>query len=186
MQYWTLQVLPAALYNTLAAYPAEGRLLLAPAMLKISNYDKFINVWFIKFASALATGRVAGDRVASALRSWGPPHWRPAASAVAPMPFLNCMTLLNQQYCGVFSEFLHIKGWRFPYFFSVQVYVRPLWTMKSFTEIVRTFFRNPEHRHTDGQTDAVYWKLHKMSLGWRKESSDNRLTQAGLSEKKDP
>ena len=94
----------------------------------------------MKFASTLAT-----------CPRWSA-HVARAASAVAPVPFLNRMTFSK-------SAILH----RFPNFYTLRVGIfRNFFSFKSMTpwkvswKSVRTLFRNPEHRRTDAATLYIY------------------------------
>ena len=68
-------------------------------------YDKFVNVWFIKFASALATRPLAVSpaTVSPTLRYVR--YVARATSVVAPVPFVNLILSRNRQFCTVFRNF---------------------------------------------------------------------------------
>ena len=55
-----------------------------------------------------------------------------------------------------FSQLLHIKGWNFlDVFFRSSLRMTPM-NRKVSWKLVRTFFRNLEHRHTDAATLYIY------------------------------
>jgi len=92
----------------LAAYSAEGWLLLAPAALGGARSIRYTA--HIELASVVPR---ALARCRYSKLHHRPVHVARAASAVAPMPFLNRILCRNLQFCTVFRIF-HIGGRNFP------------------------------------------------------------------------
>jgi len=113
-------------YFTLAAYPAEGRLVLAPAALggaRSIRYTARLEIATV-VPRALAQCRFSKSHHRPArVAAIGPCRSRttgqrrrardaPAASTVALVPFLNPILCRNGQFCTVFRIFTH-KGSKF-------------------------------------------------------------------------
>ena len=114
-------------------------------------YDKFI----VECSIALATRHgprpcVASGRVVRYVAR--------AASAVAPVPFINHMTLSKSAILHRFPNFYILGGPHFPKFlFPFKSACDPYEPWKVSWKSVRKFFRNRKHRHTDTQTNAAAW-----------------------------
>ena len=80
-----------------------------------------------------------------------------AASALAPVPLLKQIFVEIGNFAP-FSVFLHIKGRNFlDVFYPFMSTYDPYEPWKVLWKSVCTFFKNPEDRHTDGQTEAALY-----------------------------
>ena len=141
------------IYNITSGLP--GRRPVTPraaALVKkhpVAQFTKFVNVWFIKVASA------------------GPSAMSPARCARCPCRQCSGPCAVSQPHdflkignFATFSEFLHINGRHFPKLFPFKFTYWPI-SVKCFVEIGLHVVRNPEHSHTDGQTRQlyIYWHI---------------------------
>jgi len=77
----------------------------------------------------------------------------PCRQCGGPVPFINRMTLSKSAILHRFPNFYTLGGRHFPEFlFPFKSTYDPYEPWKVPWKSDGTFFRNPEHRHTDGQT----------------------------------
>ena len=106
-------------------------------------------------------------------------HVARAASAVAPVPFLNRITYLKSAILHSFPNFYTLMVDIFLNFFPFKSTYDLYEPWKVSWKSVRTFFRNPEHRHTDRQTRQLWmneWKCEDFKCVWKPTESRLCLT----------